>query len=67
MMLVVFNNRDQKVNSKIKLDVRKIFGFDGKIKVSDLETGKMLITGKTEFSVPVGKRNFRLLQVLAEK
>ena len=44
-------------------DMKKLFGINGSADISDLESGKMLFSGKTEFSVPVSMRNFRLLQV----
>ena len=63
MLLVVFNNHDRQINAKVKLDMKKLFGINGSADISDLESGKMLFSGKTEFSVPVSMRNFRLLQV----
>jgi hypothetical protein len=63
MLLVVFNNHDRQINAKVKLDMKKLFGINGSADISDPESGKMLFSGKTEFSVPVSMRNFRLLQV----
>ena len=65
MMLVVFNNNDQAQTITITPDMKKLFGSKGKISVTDLETGKRLHTGNGRFSVPVSRRNFRLLQLAA--
>ncbi len=48
-------------------DVKKIFGSDVKVKITDLENGRKLFSGVTQFSLPVPRRNFRLLQAAVEK
>ena len=63
LLLVVFNNFDYQLNAKVNLDVKKIFGKNRKVNVTDLETGKKLFNNVDNFTIPVSQRNFRLLEV----
>ena len=62
LMLVVFNNQDDSVPVRITLDTEKLFGRAGNIEVRDLEGPADLYRGNPEFSVPVSKRGFMLLE-----
>ena len=63
MLLVVFNNHDRTIDAAVKLDMKKLFGVSKAAEISDLESGRILFSGKTAFTIPVQQRNFRLLQV----
>ena len=67
ILLIVFNNFDDDRQTDVKLDMKKIFGSDGRLTITDLENGRKLFSGVTQFSLPVPRRNFRLLQAAVEK
>ena len=67
ILLIVFNNFDDDRQTDVKLDMKKIFGSDGKLTITDLENGRKLFSGVTQFTIWVPQRNFRLLQASVEK
>ena len=67
LLLIVFNNMDHNWMANLKIDVKKIFGSDGKLKIIDLESGRKRFSGVTQFTILVPQRNFRLLQATLEK